>query len=253
MRNVFPIRMALCASVILAAHIAFVAESKASAGLNDTGKGADRKAAEAPETDLIDLNLATKEQLMSLPGIGETEARKIIAGRPYFTKTQLRKDNVISEEKFYNLIDKVTIDLASLANARKKEENAAKKAKMMKIKEIKASARKTPSGLRYVDMVKGNGPSPSKGKTVKVHYTGWLEDGTKFDSSIERRRPFTFRIGMGEVIAGWDEGVKSMKVGGKRTLFVPPKLGYGAAGAPPTIPPNATLIFEVELLDIVGD
>jgi peptidylprolyl isomerase len=110
---------------------------------------------------------------------------------------------------------------------------------------------KTPSGLAYMELVPGNGPSPVTGKQVKVHYTGWLENGTKFDSSVDRGEPFIFTIGAGQVIQGWDEGVMSMKVGGKRKLIIPSQLGYGSAGAGGVIPPNATLIFEVELLDVV--
>lgn len=112
------------------------------------------------------------------------------------------------------------------------------------------SAVTTPSGLSYVDIAAGTGPQPTQGKPVKVHYTGWLENGTKFDSSVDRGEPFVFTVGVGEVIPGWDEGVMSMKTGGKRRLIVPPHLGYGGAGAGGVIPPNATLIFEVELLDV---
>jgi FKBP-type peptidyl-prolyl cis-trans isomerase len=108
----------------------------------------------------------------------------------------------------------------------------------------------TPSGLKYVDEVIGTGPSPEKGQQVTVHYVGTLEDGKKFDSSKDRNQPFTFTIGVGQVIKGWDEGVMSMKVGGKRKLIIPPDLGYGSRGAPPAIPPNSTLIFEVELLNV---
>ena len=108
----------------------------------------------------------------------------------------------------------------------------------------------TESGLKYTDLVVGDGPSPETGQAVTVHYTGWLEDGTKFDSSLDRGQPFTFAIGMGGVIAGWDEGVATMKVGGKRQLVIPSELGYGAQGAGGVIPPNATLIFEVELLSV---
>lgn len=115
---------------------------------------------------------------------------------------------------------------------------------------LPANAVKTPSGLAYVDMVVGNGPAPTAGKPVKVHYTGWLENGTKFDSSVDRNEPFVFTIAAGQVIPGWDEGVMSMKVGGKRKLIIPPELGYGAGGAGGVIPPNAVLIFEVELLDV---
>jgi len=109
---------------------------------------------------------------------------------------------------------------------------------------------KTPSGLQYEDMVAGSGASPVSGKKVTVHYTGWLTDGKKFDSSLDRNEPFIFQIGKGEVIAGWDEGVMTMKIGGKRKLVIPANLGYGAAGAGGVIPPNATLVFEVILLDI---
>jgi peptidylprolyl isomerase len=107
----------------------------------------------------------------------------------------------------------------------------------------------TPSGLRYVDEVVGSGDSPKLGQNVTVHYTGTLTDGTKFDSSVDKGQPYTFRIGTGVVIKGWDEGIMTMKVGGKRRLTVPPNLAYGPAGRP-GIPPNATLIFEVQLLGI---
>jgi FKBP-type peptidyl-prolyl cis-trans isomerase len=105
----------------------------------------------------------------------------------------------------------------------------------------------TNTGLKYIDEVVGTGESPSPGRMVRVHYTGWLENGTKFDSSVDRGQPFEFPIGAGRVIKGWDEGVMTMKVGGKRKLIVPPNLGYGSRGVGP-IPPNSTLIFEVELL-----
>jgi peptidylprolyl isomerase len=108
----------------------------------------------------------------------------------------------------------------------------------------------TASGLQFQDLVVGSGPQAKAGNTVVVHYTGWLEDGTKFDSSLERGEPFGFTLGAGRVIAGWDEGVAGMQVGGKRKLVIPPELGYGSAGAGNVIPPNATLIFEVELLDL---
>jgi peptidylprolyl isomerase len=109
---------------------------------------------------------------------------------------------------------------------------------------------KTASGLGYVDLVEGTGPQPKPGESVRVHYTGWLENGKKFDSSHDRREPLVFPIGRGHVIKGWDEGVGSMKVGGKRKLVIPASLGYGDRGAGGLIPPGATLIFEVELLGI---
>ena len=110
----------------------------------------------------------------------------------------------------------------------------------------------TPSGLKYQDEVVGAGPEPKAGQQVTVQYTGWLDEGgkkgKKFDSSRDRNQPFTFPLGAGQVIKGWDEGVATMKTGGKRTLIIPPQLGYGARGAGGVIPPNATLIFDVELL-----
>jgi len=108
----------------------------------------------------------------------------------------------------------------------------------------------TPSGLQYVDTQVGSGDSPTTGQLVVVHYTGTLENGDKFDSSVDRNQPFSFSIGVGRVIPGWDEGVATMKVGGKRRLIIPSDLGYGAQGAGGVIPPNATLIFDVELLEI---
>lgn len=108
----------------------------------------------------------------------------------------------------------------------------------------------TPSGLKYIELQEGEGATPNKGQTVVVHYTGTLENGTKFDSSRDRNQPFQFKLGIGQVIKGWDEGLSTMKVGGRRQLIIPPELGYGARGAGGAIPPNATLIFDVELLKI---
>ena len=113
---------------------------------------------------------------------------------------------------------------------------------------------KTPSGLVIEDLVVGTGDAASAGQRVSVHYTGWLSEngkaGSKFDSSKDRGEPFMFSLGRGEVIRGWDEGVTGMKIGGKRKLTIPPDLGYGSRGAGGVIPPNATLTFEVELLDV---
>jgi len=115
----------------------------------------------------------------------------------------------------------------------------------------------TKSGLKYVDSSAGKGDVAQAGKVVRVHYTGWLNEGgkkgKKFDSSVDRGTPFSFPLGAGRVIKGWDEGVAGMKVGGKRTLYIPSSLGYGARGAGGSIPPNSDLIFDVEVLEIVGN
>lgn len=108
----------------------------------------------------------------------------------------------------------------------------------------------TDSGLKYDDLIEGEGEVAAAGQRVVVHYTGWLTDGRKFDSSLDRNDPFSFSLGAGQVIRGWDEGVQGMRIGGKRKLTIPPQLGYGARGAGGVIPPNATLVFEVELLEI---
>jgi len=108
----------------------------------------------------------------------------------------------------------------------------------------------TDSGLKYEVLQEGDGTEATAGKNVSVHYTGWLEDGTKFDSSVDRNSPFSFSLGAGMVIQGWDQGVNGMKIGEKRKLTIPSDLGYGASGAGGVIPPNATLIFDVELLEI---
>ncbi len=107
-----------------------------------------------------------------------------------------------------------------------------------------------PSGLKYIDIKKGTGAEAKAGANVSVHYTGWLTDGKKFDSSVDRGEPFQFKLGAGMVIKGWDEGVAGMKVGGKRQLRIPSELAYGARGAGGVIPPNAALVFEVELLGV---
>ncbi|HZS60101.1 MAG TPA: FKBP-type peptidyl-prolyl cis-trans isomerase [Gemmatimonadaceae bacterium] len=112
-----------------------------------------------------------------------------------------------------------------------------------------ATMTKTPSGLAYKDTKVGDGPVAKPGQMASVHYTGWLPDGTKFDSSRDAGQPFGFTIGQGQVIKGWDEGVAGMKVGGRRLLVIPPDLGYGASGSGP-IPPNSTLVFDVELLGV---
>jgi len=129
--------------------------------------------------------------------------------------------------------------------AAKKAEKAPKKAAAPKVVKYKDVTK-----LKKDEMKAGTGTEAKSGNTVSVHYTGWLINGTKFDSSVDRGQPFTFHLGKGEVIPGWDQGVAGMKVGGKRRLHIPSSLGYGPNGAPPVIPGNATLIFEVELLDV---
>jgi peptidylprolyl isomerase len=132
------------------------------------------------------------------------------------------------------------------------EKKASDKEKMEKKSESKMQ--RLPSGLQYEDVKVGDGAQPKTGQTCVMHYTGWLwvngGKGSKFDSSVDRGKPFEFPLGQGAVIKGWDEGVATMKVGGKRNLLIPPSLGYGSRGAGGVIPPNATLLFEVELLGV---
>ncbi len=123
-------------------------------------------------------------------------------------------------------------------------------APMMAIAEVGKTVQ-TPSGLTYKDTTEGTGATPKTGQTVVVHYTGWLkQNDQKFDSSVDRGEPFKFQIGKGQVIPGWDEGVATMKVGGARQLIIPSELAYGASGVPGAIPPNSTLVFDVELLKV---
>ena len=117
-------------------------------------------------------------------------------------------------------------------------------------KKMSGDVQETPSGLKYIIIEEGTGDKPQKGQKVKVHYTGKLEDGTEFDSSVKRGVPIEFTLGVGQVIKGWDEGILDMKVGEKRQLIIPPDLGYGPNGYPPVIPPNSTLIFDTELVEV---
>lgn len=145
--------------------------------------------------------------------------------------------------------------LAGMAMAQKKAQKSSKKAESTKVNtnaptQVTGEPVTTKSGLKYWDIKKGTGETATEGKTVKVHYTGWLTNGTKFDSSVDRKEPFEFHLGAGDVIRGWDEGVAGMQVGGKRQLRIPPDLGYGNRGAGGVIPPGATLVFDVELLGV---
>jgi len=140
--------------------------------------------------------------------------------------------------------------LAQPAQEEQATKPAAKAAAAPKTAPSPAKTVTTLSGLKYLDLEIGTGPTPKNGQTVVVHYTGWLTNGKKFDSSVDRNQPFEFRLGRGEVIKGWDEGVATMRVGGKRKLTIPPRLAYGARGYPGVIPANATLVFEVRLLRI---
>jgi FKBP-type peptidyl-prolyl cis-trans isomerase len=133
--------------------------------------------------------------------------------------------------------------IAAFAQSSKKPDNSAPT-------KVTGDGTKTADGLQYWDIKVGTGATATAGHSVSVHYTGWLTDGKKFDSSVDRGQPFTFNLGAGQVIKGWDEGVAGMKIGGKRQLRIPPELGYGSRGAGGVIPANATLIFDVELLSV---
>ncbi|GFO70433.1 hypothetical protein GMLC_40120 [Geomonas limicola] len=201
------------------------------------------------EPGLVDWNLASKEQLMTLPGFDERLAQKVIDGRPYASKSQIIKKDVIPSDLFYKVMDRTTIDLKAFADSLKAKERSSFQEETAK---IPASVKKikTRSGLIYQDLVVGTGRTVLKDHKVRVDYTGWLKDGTKFDSSVDRGKPIVFAVGRGDVIRGWDEGILTMKVGGKRRLTIPPALGYGKKGSGERIPPDATLIFDIELLDV---
>lgn len=143
----------------------------------------------------------------------------------------------------------VATSLAQTQTAKKKTA-AASRPNTASPSKVSGPGTKTASGLEYWDIRPGTGPEAKAGQRVKVHYTGWLTNGKKFDSSVDAGKPFSFTIGSGDVIKGWDEGVTGMKVGGKRQLRVPPQLAYGERGYPGAIPPNSTLIFDVRLLGI---
>ena len=154
--------------------------------------------------------------------------------------------------RFFVLIAVMMLAIAPLAaqQPQTKESRAAKPAPAPKAAKPEPAPVVTPSGLKYWDLKVGTGTEAVKGKTVSVHYTGWLTNGKKFDSSVDAGRPLEFRIGAGNVIEGWEEGVAGMKVGGQRKLEIPPALAYGQQGYPGVIPPNSTLIFEIELLGV---
>lgn len=185
---------------------------------------------------------------MTLPGIGEEEAGKIIEGRPYSEKSELLRKKILPSSVLYPILDKTTIDLKAFSEAVKasgKEDFLAEMRRSKTIKTVKAR-----SGLSFQDLKVGDGAKVVTGKKVRVHYTGWLEDGTKFDSSLDRKKPITFTLGKGEVIRGWDEGIQTMRAGGKRRLIIPARLAYGDKGSGGKIPPKATLIFDVEVVDV---
>ena len=151
----------------------------------------------------------------------------------------------VSASKF----DAVSIFKEEQSRAQKIEEEK-KKAQEKEMEELTKGAKTTPSGLKYIITEQGNGPTPKQGEIVSVHYAGYLTDGRKFDSSFDRNQPIEFPIGTGRVIKGWDEGIMLLNVGTKAKLIIPPELGYGARGAGGVIPPNAILIFDVELLEV---
>jgi FKBP-type peptidyl-prolyl cis-trans isomerase FkpA len=142
----------------------------------------------------------------------------------------------------------LTLSIALFAQSKKPAKTAAKKADGPTA--VSGKPITTASGLQYWEIKKGTGKLAQAGKKVSVHYTGWLTDGKEFDSSRDAGEPIQFQLGIGQVIKGWDEGVAGMKVGGKRQLRIPPELGYGPRGAGSAIPPNATLVFDVELMDV---
>ena len=179
----------------------------------------------------------------------------VIAGQD-IVDAIVQNDSILNISIIRNGKKAEEFDAALVFNKKLEELNNKEKEKAEKLKKeiekLASGATTTPSGLKYIMLEKGNGEKPKKGDTVSVHYTGYLLNGTKFDSSVDRKQPFTFPLGMGRVIRGWDEGVALLKIGDKAKFIIPPELAYGTRGAGGVIPPNATLIFEVELLGVEG-
>ena len=226
--------------ILILALMAFLVGGVVAEDTPDTAKAKETKATQMSDEAREKASANAEKETIEVEKKADEAAKETIEGEK--ATQEVEKEAAKEEEETQKKM--IETKTEALKAEKKEMEKEAKESAM------KADTITTESGLKYIDLKVGTGPSPKKGDMVTVHYVGTLTNGRKFDSSVDRGEPYQFRIGEGRVIDGWDEGVMTMKVGGKRKLIIPANLAYGESGFRGIIPPNATLIFEVELLDV---